>query len=106
MKELKKSDERKYGVLLNYVQIGLHVVFSLLYTPLMIRLLGKNEYGLYGTVMSFIGLLDLLTMGFGNSYIKFYSKYKIAGEHDRIKRFNALYTSVFLVISSIALILG
>lgn len=104
--KLSNSSQRKYGIILNYVRIALTVLFGIIYTPIMIRLLGKNEYGLYGTVMSFIGLLDLLNLGFGNSYIKFYSKYKSDNEDDKIKSFNALFTLVFSVLGLIALVIG
>lgn len=51
-KSISQSNERKVGVILSYVQIALSSVCSLLYTPIMLRLMGQNEYGLYGTVNS------------------------------------------------------
>ena len=38
------------GVILNYVIIILNILLGLLYTPYMLRMLGKNEYGLYSLV--------------------------------------------------------
>ncbi len=105
-KERSKSTERKAGIVLNYVQNLVSVLSGILYTPIMIRLLGQNEYGLYGTVLSFIGMLSLLNMGFSNSYIRFYSKFKAKGEYNRINSFNALFFIVFLIIAVISLILG
>lgn len=72
----------------------------------MIRMLGQNDYGLYGTVNSFIGMLGLLNLGFSSSYIKFYSAYKLKNEQDKINSFNSLFFVVFAVISLIAAILG
>lgn len=72
----------------------------------MIRLLGQNEYGLYGTVFSFIGLLDLLNLGFSSSYIKFYSGYKVKNEQGKINSFNSLFFLVFTVIAFLALVIG
>ena len=105
-KEISKSTERKVGVVLNYVQIFLTALSGILYTPIMISVLGTNEYGLYGTVLSFIGLLGLLNMGFSNSYIKFYSKFKADKEYNRINSFNSLFFIVFAIIAAASLIIG
>ena len=40
-------NQRKAGVALNYVSEGVKIVTALVYTPLMLRLLGQSEYGLY-----------------------------------------------------------
>lgn len=72
----------------------------------MLRILGQNEYGIYNTVSSIIAYLVLLSLGFGASYIKFYSNYKSKGGKEEIKRLNGLYLLVFLVIGLISLVLG
>jgi len=96
----------KAGAILSYVQIFLSVLTGLLYTPVMLRLMGQNEYGLYGTVNSTIALLGLLDLGFTSSYIRFYSKYKVENRQDKINSFNSLFFIVFLIISVIAAIIG
>ena len=105
-KSISQSNERKVGVILSYMQIALSSVCSLLYTPIMLRLMGQNEYGLYGTVNSFISLLGLLNLGFSSSYIKFYSVYKAKNAQQKINAFNALFTVVFAVIAGLALLIG
>lgn len=104
--EITESNERKIGAVLSYLQIGISSAGTLLYTPAMLRLIGQNEYGLYGTVTSFISLLGLLNLGFSSSYIKFYSVYKSKNEYDKINSFNALFFSVFAVIALAAAIIG
>ena len=54
-----KVNQLRSGVILSYLQIAVSVVLGVLYTPFMIRLLGKNEYGLYNTVASTIGILSM-----------------------------------------------
>lgn len=103
---VSESNERKIGVVLSYVQIAISSISSLLYTPIMLRLIGQNEYGLYGTVSSFVGLLSLLNLGFSSSYIKFYSVYKAKNEQDKINSFNSLFFLVFAVIAILALAIG
>lgn len=104
--KLSGAAERKLGVILSYVQIALNVIIGLLYTPIMLRILGKNEYGLYGTVSSAISMLSLLNLGFSSSYIKFYSGYKSKNEQNKINSFNALFFYVFLVIAVLSLAIG
>lgn len=105
-KSLSKSNERKIGAVLSYVQMALSIITGLLYTPLMIRLMGQEEYGLYGTVSSFVSMLGLLDLGFTSSYVKYFTKYRIENEYDKLNGFNSLFSLVFLVISVIAAALG
>ena len=43
-------NQKKAGVLLSYGQTALSTLISLTYTPVMLRLLGQSEYGLYTPV--------------------------------------------------------
>ena len=103
---MSKTNQIKAGAILSYLQMGLGVVVSLLYTPLMIRILGKSEYGLYNTVASTISMLSILSMGFNSSYIRFYTKYRKAEDQLSIYKLNGLFMIVFLIISAIALLCG
>ncbi|MCC8073058.1 MAG: oligosaccharide flippase family protein, partial [Clostridiales bacterium] len=105
-KDISDSSQRKVGLIMSYAQIAISSLISILYTPIMIRTLGQNEYGLYGTVSSFVGMLSLLNLGFSSSYIKFYSTYKIKNQEDKIRSFNSLFFYVFAVIAALALIIG
>lgn len=69
-------NQRKIGVVLSYLTQTVHMVVNLIYTPIMLRLLGQSEYGLYQLVYSAVSYLSLLSFGFGNSYLRYYSIYK------------------------------
>ncbi len=96
----------KYGIVLQYVQMGLSIIVNLIYTPIMIRVLGSSEYGIYSLAASIISYLNLFTLGFGASYIRFYSKYKVQGDNESIKKLNGLYISVFFILGIVALTTG
>lgn len=96
----------KYGIILQYVQMGLSIIVNLIYTPIMIRVLGDSEYGIYSLAASIISYLNLFTLGFGASYIRFYSKYKVNNDNESIKKLNALYISVFFILGLVALTAG
>ena len=86
--------------------MALNVIIELLYTPVMIRLLGQSEYGLYQTVASTISMLSILSLGFGSGYIRYYAIYKKENNRSAINRLNGLYFIVFFVIGIIGLLCG
>lgn len=96
----------KWGVILQYLQMALSIIINLCYTPVMLNLLGQNEYGIYNLVSSIISYLSLLSLGFGAGYIRFYSKYKANNDEEAIKKLNGLYLVVFFVLGAISLIAG
>ena len=100
------KNQLKAGAALQYVQMALQIIVNLVYTPVMIRILGDNEYGIYSLASSIISYLNLLTLGFGASYIRFYSIRKAEGDEVGVKRLNGLYLLVFTVLGLIALIAG
>lgn len=102
----KSGDQIKYGAIMSYVSMALGILVSLLYTPFMIRSLGKSEYGLYNTVVSTVSMLSVLRLGFNNSYIKYYAKYKKDNETRSIEKLNGLFLMIFCFIGFIILICG
>lgn len=100
------NKQLKLGSLLSYAQMFLGILVSLLYTPMMIRLLGQNEYGLYNTVASTIAMLSILSLGFNSSYIRYYSQYKLREDQEAIDRLNGLFMLIFIIIGVIAFACG
>ena len=48
---MKHHNQLRSGSLLTYVQMTLNIIVSVAYTPFMLRILGKSEYGLYSTCL-------------------------------------------------------
>lgn len=103
---MEQSRQIKIGAVLSYLQMGLGVVVNLVYIPLMIRILGQAEYGLYSVVSSTISMLSILNLGFGSSFIRYYSKYKKDDDTLGIAKVNGLFLLIFLVISAVAFLCG
>ena len=101
-----KVNQKKAGVLLTYLAQGIHIVSGLLYTPIMLRLLGQSEYGLYQLVASVVSYLSVLSLGFNSSYMRFYTRIKKNGDEKSVARFNGMFMTIFLVISVICLLCG
>lgn len=98
-----KINQLKLGSLLSYGQTFLSILIGVLYTPVMIRLLGQSEYGLYNTVSSTIAMLTVLSLGFNSSYIRYYAQYKQKKDEVAIGRLNGLFMLIFLIIGMVAL---
>lgn len=103
---MNTNKQIKWGVVLQYAQMALSIIIQLIYTPIMLKILGKTEYGIYSIASSTITYLSLLSLGFGASYIRFYSKYKVVDNQEGINKLNGLYLIVFSIIGLIALVAG
>ncbi|MEG1834487.1 MAG: oligosaccharide flippase family protein [Oscillospiraceae bacterium] len=101
-----KINQLKAGVILSYISMGIGTVVSIVYTPIMLRLLGQSEYGLYTLVGSVVSYLSLLSLGFGSSYVRYYSRYKVKNDNDGIAKLNGMFMTVFIIIGIVALIAG
>ncbi len=101
-----KINQLKGGVMLSYGTQLVHILTGLLYTPVMLRLLGQSEYGLYQLVFSVVSYLSMLSLGFGSSYMRFYSRYKAKGDEDNVAKLNGMFLIIFTVISVICVLCG
>lgn len=88
MKNLTKNNQLKVGAILSYISMGLGYVISIIYTPIMLRLLGQSEYGLYNLVNSVVSYLGLLNFGFGSAYVRYYSRYKVKDDEENIASYS------------------
>lgn len=99
-------NQRKLGAILSYLNIVVVILAQFAYTPIMLRILGQSEYGVYSLSQSVIAYLSLLNFGFTGSYLKFYSKYKAENDYTGIKKLNGMYIIVFAVIAFIICLCG
>lgn len=103
---MTKHNQRKTGAILSYVSIIISTVVQLLYTPLLTRMLGQSEYGLYSLVSSIIGYLTVLDLGFGNAIVVYTAKYRAQKKYDEEKKLHGMFFVVFCVIGLVAGLLG
>ena len=101
-----KTNQLKAGTILSYLSMIISSLISILFTPVMLRLLGQSEYGLYNLVSSVVSYLGLLSFGFGSAYIRFYSRYKVKEDEQGIAKLNGMFLTVFSIIGLIAIIAG
>ena len=99
-------NQKKAGVLLSYISEAIKILTSLLYTPVMLRLLGQSEYGLYQLVHSVVSYLSLFSLGFTASYVRYYSITKAKGKEDDVWRLNGMFMTIFLILGCVAAFCG
>lgn len=101
-----KHNELKAGAVLSYVNLIIGNIIPFIYTPIMLRLLGQAEYGLYGIANSIMGYIGLLNFGIGGSIVRYLSKYRAAGNRDGEARVAGLFIKIYSVICALILIAG
>lgn len=101
-----RINQVKVGVVLSYLQMGLHIVIGLIYTPIMLRLLGQSEYGLYNTVSSTISTMGLFSLGLGGAYIRYFSMYQNDDNREEIARLNGSFLLIYGIIGCVVIFCG
>ena len=96
----------KSGFILSYISIFIQSIISILYTPVMLRLLGESNYGLLQLATSTMSSLSILSFGFGSSYMRFYSQYEANNDNNAISVLNGMFTIIFISVSILSLIVG
>lgn len=72
----KQVNQLRAGVVLSYINLALGSIIPFFYTPVMLRMLGQEEYGLYSLSNSATSYLTLLTFGFGSTIVRYIAKYR------------------------------
>lgn len=98
---MKKLSQIKAGALLSYINLGISNFIPIIYTPIMLKLLGQSEYGLFNLANSVVGYLGLLNFGLGSTIIRYIIKYRNEGEYEKEKQ---VINGVFLLYLLIALL--
>lgn len=96
--------QRRVGVLLGYANIITKNLVNLVYTPMLLSFVGQADYGVYQTSNSFVFSLSLLSFGFSQAYVRFYSQKKAKGED--VRGLNGVYLLLYSVVSAVAFLLG
>ena len=99
-------NQLKIGTLLSYVNILVTLIVGFGYTPIMIRILGQEEYGLYSLIGSLVAYLSVLDMGLGNTIVRYVSKNRAIGDKKYEAELNGLFLVVYSLIGLVTLLVG
>lgn len=101
-----KINELKVGVILTYLNLGIGCVIPLLYTPIMLRILGQAEYGLYSLANSVIGYLSLLTFGMGGTVNRYITKCRVEKEQKKLEETVGLFLFIYIILTCLVILVG
>lgn len=99
-------NQLKVGAILSYVVLGFSNIVGLLYTPYMLRMMGKSEYGLYALVASVIAYLTILDFGFGNAIVRYTAKFRAEGKQQEQYSMFGLFVILYSIIGVVSFIIG
>lgn len=95
-------NQRKAGVILSYIKMFLSGSVNLIYVPLLLFFLTKEEYGLYQLVGSIISYLMLMDFGLADTVTRYYSNYAARNDKQSLQKLlstaGAIYSSISLLI--------
>ena len=99
-------NERKAGAVLSYVYIAVNTLIMLVYQPILLRMLGTSEFGLYQLAASVINYLTIMDFGFGNAIVVYTSKYHESGKIHAEKKLHGMFSVIYWGIGIVAAIIG
>lgn len=105
-KALENVNELKVGSILTYINLLISCIIPLFYTPVMLRILGQGEYGLYSLSNSVIGYLSLLTFGMGSAVIRYITKCRVEKDHDKLEKMVGLFLFIYVILAAFVCITG
>ena len=98
-----KVNQLRAGVVMTYLNIGLGSLIPFLYTPIMLRLLGQSEYGLYSLANSVVGYLSLLSFGLGSTIVRYIAKYRAERNKEQEEKVIGLFIILYSILALLVL---
>lgn len=99
-------NQLKKGAILSYLSMFASILVTLLYTPIMIRLLGQSEYGLYVMIGSLIAYFSVLDLGLGNAIVRYTSRNRAVGDKQIEAKLNGMFLILYLIIGILTIFIG
>lgn len=99
-------NQLKAGAILSYLSITITIIISLVYTPVMIRMLGQAEYGLYSLIGSIAAYLSIMDLGLGNAIVRYTSRNRAIGDKNAESNLNGLFLILYTIIGFLTIIVG
>lgn len=103
---MKKLNPLRTGVVLSYINLIIGNLIPFFYTPIMLRILGQEEYGIYTIANSVVSYLSLLNFGIGSSIIRYIAKYRAEGDREGENRLLGLFVTIYTIIGILIIVVG
>ncbi len=101
-------NQRKAGVILSYISMGLHSVIALVYVPMLLYYLSKDQFGIYQLMGSMLSYLYLMDFGLANTTTRYLAQALSLADKQRerniIAASHTLYTGIALLVVLVGII--
>lgn len=106
MKDINKDTNKiTNGIIISYLHMFIQIGVQLLYVPILIRYVGREEFGIYNFVGNFISYILILNSVFASCVIKFYCEARSNNDENRKIVIVSIARRVFYVIALISFFL-
>ena len=102
----KRKSQLKIGIILNYLNMLLGNLIPIFYTPIMLTLLGQDEYGLYKLSSSLTSYLSLISLGIGSAVTRYLIKARTEEGKESEEKILGLFMAIFQIIAIITFVIG
>lgn len=106
MSDNHSASNIKKGTIITYITQFLNIAISLFYVPIMLGVLGQDEYGLYALVQSIISYFLISDMGIGITATRYNAKYIAENDIEGQRKINAMFLELYVGIAVICSIIG
>lgn len=98
--------QMKAGAILSYLSISISILVALLFIPIMIRLLGQSEYGLYAMIGSVSAYLSIMDLGLGNAIVRYVARNRALGDKESEAQLNGMFLFLYSIIGVLTIVIG
>ena len=102
----KRLNQVRIGAVMSYINMAVGTLIPMFYTPLMLGLLGQDEYGLFKLSSSVTSYLTLISFGLGSAVTRYYTKFRAEDDRDGEESVFGLFSIIYMIIASITVIVG
>ena len=99
-----KHNQLRSGVILSYLNLGISFLIPFAYTPVMLGILGQEEYGLYSLSHSVIGYLSLLSFGFGSTIVRYIAKFRAMGDKKAVEEVFGFFLLLYSFLGALVML--
>lgn len=96
----------KRGTIITYFTQFLGIGISFFYVPIMLGILGQDEYGLYALVQSIIAYFLLSDMGIGITATRYNAKYIAENDKEKQRAVNGMFFVLYCGIACVCCVIG
>ncbi|EJT5931348.1 oligosaccharide flippase family protein [Clostridium perfringens] len=93
----------KIGAIISYFSIIFNILVGFIYTPWLVREIGKSDYGLYTLAMSVITFF-LMDFGISGTISRFISLYKAKNQKDKVENLLGITYKLYILLDIIIFI--